>query len=93
MFELYKYGSQIIDKLTKGGLLVIFKLGKLRSALIEHFSIHKNTKFYIKRPARFTRRPISTLRLLYQFSILLLTKKSRMAQADSFEFYFFITCL
>ena len=46
MFELFKYGPQDIVKLTKDGLQVIFKLTKLRSALIEHFSIYKNPKLY-----------------------------------------------
>ena len=46
MFELFKYGPQIIVKLTKHELQVIFKLTKLRSALIEDFSIHKNSKLY-----------------------------------------------
>ena len=46
MFELFKYGPQVKVKLTKDGLQVIFKLNKLRSALIEHFSIHKNPKLY-----------------------------------------------
>ena len=46
MFELFKYGPQVILKPTKYGLQVIFKLTKLRSALIEHFSIHKNPKLY-----------------------------------------------
>ena len=46
MFELFKYGPQVIVKLNKDGLQVIFKLAKLRSALIEHFSIYKNPKLY-----------------------------------------------
>ena len=46
MFELFKYGPQIIVKLTKDGLQVIFKLTKTRTALIEHFSIHINPKLY-----------------------------------------------
>ena len=46
MFELFKYGLQVIVKFTKDGLQVIFKLTKLRSALIENFSIHKNPKLY-----------------------------------------------
>ena len=46
MFEPFKYGPQVIVKLTKDGLHVIFKLTKLRSAPIEHFSIHKNPKQY-----------------------------------------------
>ena len=46
MFELFKYASQVIVKLTNDGLQVIFKLTKLRSALIEHFSIHKNPTLY-----------------------------------------------
>ena len=46
MFELFKYGPQVIVKLTKDGLQAIFKLIKLRSALMEHFSIHKNPKLY-----------------------------------------------
>ena len=41
MFELIKYGPQVIVKLTKDGLQVIFKFTKLRSAPVEHFSIHK----------------------------------------------------
>ena len=48
MFELFKYGSEVIVKLIKDGLQVKFKLTKLRSALIEHFSIHKNSKLYIE---------------------------------------------
>ena len=44
MFELFKYGPQVLVKLIKDGLQVIFRLTKLRSALIEHFSIHKNPK-------------------------------------------------
>ena len=46
MFDLFRYRPQIIVKLTKDGLQVIIKLSKLRSALIEHFSIHKNPKLY-----------------------------------------------
>ena len=46
MFKLFKYGTQVIVKLSKDGLQVILKLTKLRSALIEHFSIHKNPKLY-----------------------------------------------
>ena len=46
MFEFFKYGSQVIVELTKDWLQVIFKLTKLRSALIEHFSTHKNPKLY-----------------------------------------------
>ena len=46
MFELFKYGPQVIVKLTKDGLQVILKLTKLHSALIEHFSMHKNPKLY-----------------------------------------------
>ena len=46
MFELFKYGTQAIVKLSKDELKVIFKLTQLRSALIEHFSIHKNPKLY-----------------------------------------------
>ena len=41
MFELFKYGTQVIVKFTKDGLQVIFKLTKLPSALIEHFFIHE----------------------------------------------------
>ena len=48
MFELFKCGSQAIVKLTKDGLQVIFKLTKLHSAIIEHFSMHKNSKLYIR---------------------------------------------
>ena len=46
MFELFKYRPQVIVKLTKDGLQVIFKLTKLRSVLIEHFYIPKNPKLY-----------------------------------------------
>ena len=63
MFEFFKYGRQVIIKLTKDGLQVIIKLTKLRSALIEHFSIHK-IQSYITRPARFVRRPIKALTAL-----------------------------
>ena len=42
----FKYGPQAIVKLTKDGLQVLFKLTKLRSALTEHFSIHKQPKLY-----------------------------------------------
>ena len=56
MFELFKLGPQVIVKLTKDGLQVIFELTKLRSALIEHFSIHKNPNAIFKRPARFNKK-------------------------------------
>ena len=56
MFELFKYGPQIIVKLTKDGLQVIFKLTKLRSAQIDT-SQYIKIQSYIKRPARFPRRP------------------------------------
>ena len=46
IFELFKYGPQVIIKFTKDGLQVIFQLTKLHSALIEHFSIRKNPKLY-----------------------------------------------
>ena len=36
-FEIFKYGPQVVVKLTKGGLQVIFKLTKLRSALKPRF--------------------------------------------------------
>ena len=45
-FELFKYEPQVRVKLNKDGLQVIFELTKLLSALIEHFSIHKNPKLY-----------------------------------------------
>ena len=57
MFELFNYGPQVIVKLSKDGLQVIFKFTNLSSALIEHASILK-IQNYIKRPARFKRRPI-----------------------------------
>ena len=47
-FELFKYGPEVIVKLTKDGLQVIFKLTRLRSALIEHFSRNKNPKLYLE---------------------------------------------
>ena len=46
MFELFKHGPQVAVRFTKDELQVIFKLTKLRSALIEHFSIHKNPTLY-----------------------------------------------
>ena len=48
MFELFKYGPQVKVKVTKYGLQVIFKLSKLRSALIEHFSVHKKSKVILR---------------------------------------------
>ena len=58
MFELFKHGPKVIVKLTKYGLQVILNLTKLRSALIEHFPIHK-IQSYIRRPVQFARRPMT----------------------------------
>ena len=72
MFELFKYGPQIIVTLTKDGLQVIFKLTKLHSVLIDT-SPYIKIQSYIKRPARFARRPkneIAKEKLQYVYSNL-----------------------
>ena len=61
MFEHFKYGPQVIVKLVKDGLQAIFKLNKLRSALIEHFSTLKNPKLYKETGA--IRAPVNKNRL------------------------------
>ena len=72
MFEIFKYEPHIIVRLTKVVLPVIFKLTKLRSALIDT-SPYIKIQSYIKRLARFARRPkieIAKEKLQYVYSNL-----------------------